>query len=157
VRWSKFEQGAPEIAAFAREQLEQHRVMMLGTLRKDGSPRISMIEPWILDGDLYLGMMWRSRKALDLLRDPRLALHNAICTSTGEEAEISLSGRAVEISDLQVRSRYVAAVAGRITWNEPHFHLFTVDLESAAFIKYESGDQTVKVWPQGIEFSRPYE
>src|SRR5437867_5838187 len=123
------------MAALARAQFDQTRVAFIGTIRKDGSPRISMIEPYIVDGELYLGMMWQSRKALDLLRDPRLVLHNAICSSTGEEAEISLRGRAIEIRDPELRRTYVEAVSERITWKEPHFHLFSFDLESAAFIK----------------------
>jgi len=157
MRWRDFEAAAPDIADFVRAQLEQTRVAVLGTLRKDGAPRISMIEPSILDGDLYLGMMWQSRKALDLRRDPRLALHNAICTTTGEEGEFSLGGRAVEITDAETRSRYVEAVSERISWQEPHFHLFLVDIESAALISYEGGEeQSVKVWPQGIEVRRRY-
>src|SRR3989442_14447116 len=99
MRWKEFEAGAPDMAAFAREQLEQTRVMIIGTIRRDGTPRISLIEPCILDGELYLGMMWQSRKALDLLRDPRLVLHNPIYSSTGEESEISLHGRTVDIHD----------------------------------------------------------
>jgi|SRR5436190_2945662 len=157
MRWQDFEASAPDIAAFVREQLEQTRVAILGSLRKDGSPRISMIEPYIVDGDIYLGMMWRSRKALDLLRDPRLALHNAICTSTGEEGEFSLRGRAIEIRDPALRSKYVQAVSERITWREQHFHLFSVDIETASLIQYEGGEeQSVKVWPQGTEFKRQY-
>jgi len=48
----------------------------LATLRRDGSPRISGTEVEFDDeADLYLGMMSGSRKALDLRRDPRLAIH----------------------------------------------------------------------------------
>ena len=51
----------------------------------------------------------------------------------------------------------VKAVAERVAWQEPGFHLFAVDVESAALIKYEGGEeQSVKVWPQGTEFRRPY-
>jgi hypothetical protein len=157
MRWQEFEAGAPEMAGFAREQFEKSRAAIIGTLRRDGSPRISMIEPAIVDGELYLGMMWQSRKALDLLRDARLAIHNAICSSTGEEGELSLRGRAIEIRDPELRRRYVEAVSERVAWQEPRFHLFSVDIESAALIKYEGGEeQSVKVWPQGVEFRRPY-
>jgi hypothetical protein len=157
MKWEEFEAGEPEMAAFAREQLKQSRVMVIGTLRKDGSPRISMIEPFVVEGELYLGMLWQSRKALDLLRDPRLALHNAICTNTGEEGEISLRGRAVEVRDPELRRRYVEAVAEWVSWTEPHFHLFAVDVEGAALVKYEGGtEQSMKVWPEGIELRRPY-
>lgn len=50
----------------------------LATLRRDGSPRISGTEVVFDDeaGEIYLGMMPGSVKALDLRRDPRLALHS---------------------------------------------------------------------------------
>jgi hypothetical protein len=144
------------MATFGREQFEQSGVVLIGTVRKDGSPRISIVEPCILEGHLLLGMMWRSRKALDLLRDPRLAVHNAICTSTGHEREFTLRGRAIDIRDPGLRSRYVRAVSARTRWEEPTFHLFAVEPESAAMVTYDRREQHVRVWPQGIEFRRPY-
>ena len=155
MTWQRFEEAAPETAAIAEEQLGSG-VALIGTIRRDGSPRISCVEPFVVDGNLYLGMMWQSRKALDLRRDPRLVLRNAICTSTGNEVELSLRGRAVEIHDPEVRRRYVEALADRISWKEPHFHLFAVDVESAALIEYGGGEQSVKLWPQNEEFRRPY-
>lgn len=156
MSWQTFASGAPDLAAFVQEQFAPGRVALVGTIRADGSPRISCVEPHIMDGKLYLGMMWQSRKALDLLRDPRILLRNAVCTSSGDEAEISLRGHAVEIHDPEVRRRYIEAVAERIAWQEPHFHLFAVQIESAALVQYGQGQQSVKLWPQGVEFSRSY-
>ena len=56
----------------------------LATLRRDGSPRISGIEIWFEDGELWFGSMWQGVKALDLQRDSRFALHSA---SDGEDFE----------------------------------------------------------------------
>ncbi len=151
--WEQFEAAAPEMAAVGRAQFELSGVALIGTLRKDGSPRISCVEPCILDGTLYLGMMWHSRKALDLLHDPRIVVHNPICTSTGDEVEFSLHGRAIDIRDPQVRRRYVSE---RTSWQEPQFHLFSLDIESASLVEYGGGEQSVKVWPLGREFKRPY-
>jgi hypothetical protein len=156
VSWHTFAAAAPDLAAVAREQFAPGHVALVGTIRADGSPRISSVEPHIMEGELYLGMMWQSRKALDLLRDPRLLLRNAVCTSTGDEVEINLRGHAEEIYDLDLRQRYIAAVAERITWQEPHFHLFVVQIESAALVRYGYGQQAVKLWPHGGEFTRPY-
>src|SRR5664279_3366444 len=48
----------------------------LATLRRDESPRSSGTEvDFAADGNLYLGRMPFSLKALDLRCDPRLALH----------------------------------------------------------------------------------
>jgi hypothetical protein len=140
VIWEQFEAAAPELAALGSRQFEQSGVALIGTLRKDGSPRISCVEPCLLDGVLYLGMMWQSRKALDLLHDPRLVLHNTVCTSTGDEVEFSLRGRAIEIRDPEVRRRERTE---RPSWQEPHFHLFSLDIESARLVEYGGGEQAV--------------
>jgi hypothetical protein len=74
--WNEFESEVPEFAARVRERLEAHRHRTLATLRADGAPRISGIECEIEHGELQFGSMWRGVKALDLLRDPRFALHS---------------------------------------------------------------------------------
>ncbi len=155
VRWDEFESAVPELAALARSEFEEHGLVMIGTLRKDGSPRISCVDTCIVDGELYLGMMWRSRKAVDLLRDPRLVLHNPVSRNTPNEVELILRGRASDVDDADVRERYLEA-AVRGDWEGRQFHLFRVEIESAARIKYERGEQHVEVWPQGKAFSRPY-
>jgi hypothetical protein len=56
----------------ARARLVRDQLVMVGTLRKDGWPRISPCQVDIAAGHLLLGMMWRPAKALDLARDPRV-------------------------------------------------------------------------------------
>lgn len=153
MTWPEFEAGAPDMAAFARQQFAM-RVAVIGTIRQDGLPRLSCIEPVIMEGDLYLGMMWHSRKALDLFRDPRIVLRNAICSNTGNEIELTLRGRAIEITDPQVRRRYVAAT--ETPWKEAHFHLFLMDIESASHVAYGAGEQSVRLWPQNSHVTRTY-
>jgi hypothetical protein len=147
--------AAPELAASMREQFERYGLALIGTLRKDGSPRISCVEPCIVEGTLYLGMMWQSRKAADLLRDARLVLHNPICTNRGDELELSINGRAREVDDPDVR-RACADALERTSWTDSPFHLFAIEIESVGLIKYERGEQLVKVWPKGTEVKRPY-
>ena len=156
VRWQTFELGAPELAAEAMAELHDRPMALVGTVRRDGSPRISCVQPFVFEGELYLGMMWRSRKALDLLRDPRLTLRNAICTNTGNELEVIVRGRAVDVRDPGTRTAFVEAVAERTTWKEPSFHLFAVELESVATLRYGGGEQHVRIWPQQIERRRRY-
>ena len=156
MRWAEFVTAAPEMAALGREQLEAQRVVLIATVRRDGSPRISGAEPVTVEGDLYLGMMWRSRKALDLRRDPRLLIHNPICSNAGDEVEFSLRGQAIEVHDAEVRRRFAEAVAEKTTWKEPHFHLFAIDIHNAALVRYEHGEQLVKVWPGGPERRQRY-
>jgi hypothetical protein len=153
MTWAELERGAPDLASIAREEFARGGMALVGTLRKDGSPRISNVEPVIADGELYLGMMWRSRKAVDLLRDPRLVLRNAVCTNRGDEVELIVRGRAVQVEDEAGRAKYLQA--SEASWGDSTFHLFAVAIESAALIRYSGGYQQVKVWPQGTEFTRP--
>src|SRR6266508_6283529 len=74
--WDEFAAAAPELAARVRAAFDRGVNKLLATLRRDGSPRISGIETTLKDGELWLGMMPQSRKALDLRRDPRMALHS---------------------------------------------------------------------------------
>src|SRR5881398_86336 len=71
MSWRALEASAPAIARLGEERLEQTRVALLGTLRSDGWPRISAVEPYISDGQLLFGAMSWSLKTNDLLRDPR--------------------------------------------------------------------------------------
>ncbi len=95
--WSEFEQAAPELADFARERLEAHRHLTIATLRRDGAPRISGIECEFSDGELWFGSMGQGVKALDLLRDPRFALHSGTGDAARFDGDAKVSGLAVEV------------------------------------------------------------
>ena len=92
ISWHEFETAAPPIAQLGRQRLEGTRVALLGTLRKDGSPRISPVEPYLSQGDLLFGAMSWSLKTRDLLHDPRCALHSAITGPNTGEAEFKIYG-----------------------------------------------------------------
>ena len=74
MNWTQFKESAPDLAKLAEERFQRHGLVLVGTLRRNGWPRISPVEPLIVEGVLYLGMTWRSQKALDLLRDPRITV-----------------------------------------------------------------------------------
>ncbi len=90
--------GAPELAGVVRARIEAHGVALLGTVRVDGFPRISPVEPFFLEGELVFGVM-PSPKLGDLLADPRCVLHSAVVDGTGREAEAKLTGRAARTDD----------------------------------------------------------
>ncbi len=73
--WTDFAAAQPELARPVRQCFAIRKHATLATLRRDGSPRISGIEVEFAGDGLYLAMMPGSLKALDLRRDPRLALH----------------------------------------------------------------------------------
>jgi hypothetical protein len=101
--WGEVAEQAPELAAGVRASFDQHKHKILATLRRDGSPRVSGIETEFRDGEMLLGMMPGSRKALDLRRDPRMALHGPSLADADDPAagpgDAKVSGRAVEVAD----------------------------------------------------------
>src|SRR4051812_47526288 len=95
--WSAFEAEAPELAALARGYLDARVHKTLATLRRDGSPRISGTEAEFRDGDLWIGSMWMARKAQDLRRDPRFALHSGSEDPADWSGDTKVAGRMVEV------------------------------------------------------------
>lgn len=93
-----------------------------------------------------LGMMWRSRKALDLLRDPRIVVHSIQSDREASVADIKLYGNAIEIDDLERRQVYRETVKARIDWapDEPNFHVFALNIVEAAYVSFP--DKTVLNW-----------
>src|SRR6266480_278345 len=92
--WAEFANEAPALAGDGAARFDATGLCLVGTLRGDGWPRISPVEPLIAHGELYLGMMPRSTKALDLLRDPRCTVHSTTCDRAGTEGDFKLYGRA---------------------------------------------------------------
>src|SRR3954471_17221921 len=116
MRWSEIEERQPGLAARARQRLIEPGGLLLVTLRRDGTPRLSPVEPYVLDGRLLLSMMWGSQKAKDLLRDDRVLVHSIITGPDGGEGELKLRGRSVEEGDPHVQARYAEAVAEALGW-----------------------------------------
>lgn len=138
MRWQDFAEACPEIANEAEARFRGRELCMVGTLRADGAPRISPCELDFAEGHLILGMMWRSRKALDLLRDSRCVLHSCTTDRMGTEGDAKIYGRAIDVQDPDLRRAYRDAVKARLDWApaEPEFHAFAIDVESAGFITF---------------------
>ena len=81
--WSALEHRQPRLAELGRKRLLEPGVVLVATIRANGTPRVSPVEPFILEGGLYLSMLWQSRKAMDLLRDPRVLVHSVVTSRDG--------------------------------------------------------------------------
>ena len=133
--WGEVEAAAPELAGAARAAFDAHKHKMMATLRADGSPRLSGIEALFHDGQLWLGMMDGSRKAHDLLRDPRLALHSATVDPELATGDARISGQALVVTDPSTFEAYVRAQSGASGQEPPGvFHLFTVDVSEVVLV-----------------------
>lgn len=97
--WAAFRAEAPEFADYVRSRFEMHGLGLLATLRRDGSPRISGLEPIFSGEELWFGMMPGSRKGEDLRRDGRFALHNATTDKEVSEGDVKVNGTAVPVDD----------------------------------------------------------
>lgn len=97
--WREFEAAAPALAGRVRDRFAIGKHCTMATIRRDGSPRISGTEVEFADGELRIGSMPGAVKAMDLLRDPRLALHSPTVDPpegqpTGWAGEAKVAGRA---------------------------------------------------------------
>ena len=151
MRWDEFAAACPDLSSLGEERLRGRELCLVGTLRRNGWPRISPVEPEFVDGELMLGMMWRSPKALDLLRDPRLVVHSVVSSRMGDEGDFKLYGRAVSVEDPERRARYRATIKARIDWEpeEPNYHVFAVDVDSAGFVTFAEGNRFGLAWDPG--------
>lgn len=146
MNWAAFISAEPDLAKTVEERFGAFTHHVLATLRKDGSPRTTGLEVRFLHGELWLGMMPDSLKALDLRRDPRFALQaNPGEGQTMGGGDVRLSGRAIEVEDADAKGAYVTEVEPP----EP-FHLFRTELTEVVRTSVEDEKYLVlQVWKPG--------
>ena len=151
VSWADFARAQPELAGRGEALFEATGLCMLGTLRANGYPRISPVEPLLHAGELYLGMMWQSRKAHDLLRDPRCVVHNAHADKNGTDGDFKLYGRARDVADPEERESYCRALQAKIGWRPENdeFHLFAIDVVEVGWFRVVEGSHETEAWRPG--------
>jgi hypothetical protein len=154
VRWDEFAAAVPELAGLGEQRLRSRELCMIGTLRKNGWPRISPVEPEFVEGELMLGVMWRSPKALDLLRDSRVVVHSTLTDRHDLSGDFKVYGRALPVEDGERLGAHRAAIKARIDWEPPEpYHVFAVDIGSAAFLTFAE-PRFGLVWEAGGELRR---
>ena len=133
MNWRELETAAPAIARLGRERLDETSVALLATIRDDGSPRISPVEPCFARGHLIFGSMAWSPKTRELSRDPRCVLHSAITGPDRGEGELKLYGRATAADEQVGKSCrdgwWIAAPDAAV--------VFDLDIEEAAFVTWD--------------------
>jgi hypothetical protein len=148
--WKEVEGAVPLLAARVRERFEAYTLGLLATLRKDGSPRITGVEPLFALDELWLGMMPGSLKAADLRRDPRFGYHSATVDKDVAAGDARISGRLVEETGERRRGEYLAALKAA-TGFEPEggLVLFRADVTELSFVRPEDGELVIRAWREG--------
>jgi hypothetical protein len=146
--WAELEQEAPELAAAVRACFAVRKHCTMATLRADGSPRISGTEVQWEDGALWVGSMPGARKARDLQRDGRVAVHSpTVDPPAGDESswagEAKVAGIAVEVGV------EVGAATGAATGHPPDSHRFRIDLTEVVHTRVEGDALLITSWHPG--------
>ncbi len=148
--WTEFAKDAPELAGLAEERFASTGLVMLGTLRKDGWPRVTPVEYTMYEGELTLGGMWQSKKCLDLLRDHRCVVHSTTSNKDGKAGDAKLYGRAQPLAP-EREDAYWQHIYRLMNWRpEGPAHVFTIDIKSGSYVRFD-GDGTMHwlTWPGG--------
>lgn len=147
MNWKEFAGAAPEIAAEFEKQLAETQLCLLGTITKSGWPRISPCEAYLVDGELMFGMMWQSRKAIDLQRDSRLTVTTTQCDREGASGDVKLYGYGVAVDEPERKNALADVQEEIINWRpkEP-FHVYALDVRRAAYIAFGEKPRMVR-WP----------
>lgn len=153
VAWHEFADEAPRIAeVFARRHAATGYLCLLATLRSDGYPRISPIEPRIFDGRLVLVGMPNTTKFRDLGRDPRFCLHTATVDPYVGEGDAKLWGDAVNVQDEDLHERFANHLfeeAGFDLRGQRFDPFYVGDLTGASSIALEGGQLAITIWKPG--------
>jgi general stress protein 26 len=156
--WTEFSEEAPEIAGLAERRLVATGLMMLATLRSDGFPRISPVEPVIAgdrlvlhDGKLWMGMMVDSTKSRDLRRDGRCCLHTATADKAVSEGDVKVWGTATAVTDHATLARFSDDIFESVGYRFEvgSFDAFDVDLMGASSVSVGDDVLYVKTWKPG--------
>jgi hypothetical protein len=151
VEWDAFATEQRALSALGRRLFSGPGVVLVATIRRDGTPRVSPVEPLFWRGGLWLSMGLGTRKARDLESDPRVLVHNIVVDREGTGGEYKVRGRARSEPDPAVHRAYADEVGRVLGWQpEPgRFHLFDVDIDDVTYIRWDpaTNDQYVSRWP----------
>lgn len=129
--WAEFESAEPEFASRVRALMASRKHLTMATLRRDGSPRISGTEVEFSGGRLQIGSMPNAVKALDLRRDPRVAIH-------GPTADPPEGRPAAWLGEAKIAGRAKEVDSGGDS------HRFVIDIQEAVITRLnEAGDRLV--------------
>lgn len=153
--WKQFVEAAPRVAAvFARRHAATGNLCLLATLRADGSPRISPIEPRVFEDRLWLVGMPGTTKFRDLARDPRFCLHTATVDPQVGDGDAKLWGTVHDVRDPALHQRFATELfeaTGLDLRGQEFGPFYEADLTSASAVELVEGHMDVTIWRRAGE------
>ncbi|OBH83078.1 pyridoxamine 5'-phosphate oxidase family protein [Mycobacterium scrofulaceum] len=153
ISWREFTHVAPRIAAvFARRHAATGNLCMLATLRSDGFPRISPIEPRIFEDQLWIVGMPGTTKFHDLSRDPRFCLHTATVDTEVKDGDAKLFGVVENVADGALRQRFAGALyeeTGLDIRGQEFDHFYRADVTGGSAVEVTDGHLDITIWKRG--------
>jgi hypothetical protein len=153
VTWAEFADAAPHISeTFARRHKATGNLCLLATIRADGSPRISPLEPRIVDDWLVLVGMPGTTKFRDLGRDPRFCLHTATVDPHLGDGDAKLWGVVKNLRDKAVHERFANKLfeeAGFDLRGQEFDPFYVGDISSASSIDLKDNVLEITIWKPG--------
>ena len=148
-RWAELEAAHPAFAAELESALTRHPHCVLGTIRPDGTPRLSGVEAWFWQGDLMLGLMPASRRARDLDRDASFELHSAPLDPVLSQPDARVWGRADRVVDAEEIEAFAAWLPHEGSDEDSEMDLFRCGLTGAALTRVEGDVLVLDSWRPG--------
>lgn len=128
--WHEVAEDAPELAETVRGRFAANRHHVIGTVRADGSPRLSGTEVDIGPEHVRLGFMVDSQKLKDVARDPRVEIHSAPLDPDLRDGDARIRGRVV----------YEGPTEG------PKGSQFVVEIDAVSLVEVDGEELVLTVW-----------
>lgn len=125
---------------------------MLGTLRPDGFPRISPMEPRIFENQMWIGGMPGTKKFEDLVGDPRFTLHTATIDAQVSDGDAKVWGVVEDVMDAALHQRYAEALYAETGFDlrgRQFEHFYRAHLIGAAAVEVRDEHMDVTAWREG--------
>ena len=147
--WREFLDAAAGLGELVAARLAATEHHVLATLRADGSPRVNGTNVVLDDDDLLVGCMPGTRRAADLRRDPRCALHAGpdLSTLPDGDARLECTAELLDPERTQRVFRRLAESDGVERDGEPlEGDLFALRVRSASTVQVAGDVLTVTMW-----------
>jgi hypothetical protein len=153
AHWDAFAAEAPHVSeVFTRRHSATGNLCLLATLRSDGSPRISPIEPRIVEGHLVLVGMPGTTKFRDLGRDPRFSVHTATVDPYVGDGDAKLSGVVENLQDPDLHRRFandLFETSGFDLRGQDFDPFYVADITGASTVELVENQLRITIWKPG--------